>query len=165
MRTGYKRPTGYNFDGEPRLIMTANGTTIEVRGGQPVMDSGIESAVLVSLFTNPGWFGNYFLDKDFHVGDDDESFEDLISGNITASRFSQAEKVGKNRLKWMSEDRISSGTDIEVTNPSGIRVDVEITINRPDETEEKLMLRKYGGVWLRQGEDPASARLTEDGNG
>lgn len=163
MRTGYKRPTGYNFDGEPRLIMTANGTTIEVRGGQPVMDAGIESAVLVSLFTLPGWFGNYFLDKDFHVGE--STFETLISGVLTASNFAQAEKEAKRALAWMVDDRIASSIDVDVSNPSGIRVDVEITINRPDETEEKLMLRKYGGVWLRQGEDPASSRLTEDGNG
>ena len=161
MRRAYRRPKGYQYDGEPRLIMGNNGTTIEVRGGQPVMDSGIENAVMIALFTRPGWFGNYFLDPEYRIGDC--NFSDASEGAITASSFAHAEKEAKRGLKWMVDDRLASSIDASVSNPNSMRIDAEITINRPSGTVEQIGLQKYGGSWVRQCDDPANERLTSDG--
>ena len=156
----YKRPTGYNFDGEPRLIPTGNGTTIEMHGGQPVMDAGIENAALISLCTRPGWWGNQYLDKEFRVGD--STFDEVTEGAILRSTFVTAENEAKRALEWMIDEGIASSIDASVTNKSSIEIDAEVTINRPDGTTEDIALRHYGDNWLRQCEDPASARLRED---
>jgi phage gp46-like protein len=156
----YKRPTGYNFDGEPRLIPTGNGTTIELHGGQPVMDAGVENAVLISLFTRPGWWGNQYLDTDFRVGD--STFDEVTQGAITRSTFVTAENEAKRALAWMVDDGIASTIDATVANREGLGIDAEVTINRPSGTTEEIALRHYGENWIRQGEDPASARLRED---
>lgn len=156
----YKRPTGYNYDGEPRLIPTANGTTIEIRGGQPVMDAGIENAALISLLTEPGWFGNEFLDAEYRVGD--STFSQVCEGAITRSTFITAEKEAIRALGWMVDDGIASEIQATITNPNGITIDSEVTIVRPDATTEEIALLKYGPNWTRQGTDPASARLRED---
>lgn len=156
----YKRPRGYQFDGEPRLIMSANGTTIEIHGGQPVMDAGIENAVQISLFTDPGWFGNLYLDPEYRVGD--STFGQVCEGTLTKTTFVQAENEAKRALKWLVSDGLASEIVASVANRQGIGVDSEVTIVRPSGDEETISHRKYGPNWIRQGEDPASARLREE---
>jgi phage gp46-like protein len=158
--TPYKRPVGYNFDGEPRLIVTDNGTTIEVRGGQPVMDAGLENAILISLFTDAGWWGNQYVEPEYHLGD--SKFESIISGTITKTTFVQAEGEAKRSLKWLIDEGLSSEIIAKVSNRDGIGIDVDITVVRPNGDEQQISLRRYGTNWIRQGEDPASARLTDD---
>ena len=49
------------FDGDPKLILTQNGATLQYLGGQPVLDRGVENQATIALFTAPGWCGNKFL--------------------------------------------------------------------------------------------------------
>jgi phage gp46-like protein len=59
------------YDGDPRIFMDdGDGSYLLFKGGQPVMDSGLENAVFISLFTtlDPpesvlGWCGNYLWDE------------------------------------------------------------------------------------------------------
>ncbi len=156
----YKRPTGYNFDGEPRLIMTVDGTEIEIHGGQPVMDAGLENAALISLFTDPGWFGNQFLDKEYQLGD--STFGEITSGAITKTTFVTAEKEAARALQWMVDDGVASEIRATLTNRAGNGIDAEVVIVRPSGTHEQIALRKYGANWIRQSTDPAQARLLGD---
>jgi phage gp46-like protein len=156
----YKRPRGYLWDGEPRLVVNENGTTIEIHGGQPVMDAGVENAVLISLLTLPGWWGNQFLEADYRVGD--STFADVCSGSITKTTFIQAENEAKRALKWMVDEGIASEILADVSNREGVAIDSVVTIVRPGGENEDISLRRYGENWIRQGTDPASARLTND---
>ena len=97
MTSFYKRQSGYVWDGEPKLCMTANGADWEIRGGQPVMDAGLENWALYSMFTKPGWWGNYAIKGPYRHGEDCE-FDDvteqplsrssLIAGKINGAPFS-----------------------------------------------------------------------------
>jgi phage gp46-like protein len=156
----YKRPTGYNFDGEPRLIPTANGTTIEIHGGQPVMDAGVENATLISLLTDPGWWGNTYLEEEYRVGD--STFGQVAQGAITRTTFVMAENEAKRALAWMVDEGIASEIRASVSNRDGIGVDAVVEIIRPSGATEEIALRRYGPNWIRQGQDPASARLRND---
>ena len=40
------------FQGDPRLVLTEEGSEIIWKGGQPVLDQGVENVVLIDLFTN-----------------------------------------------------------------------------------------------------------------
>lgn len=155
----YKRPTGYNFDGEPRLIPTVNGTTIEIHGGQPVMDAGIENYSLICLLTEPGWFGNQFLDAEYRIGD--STFSQVCEGAITATTFLTAENEAIRALQPLVDDGLAKEIQANVANRQGNGVDVEVTIVRPSGETEEIALRKYGANWVRQTTDPASARLRE----
>lgn len=159
-RRAYKRPAGYAFDGEPKLIMTPDGTTIEINGGQPVMDAGLENAALISLFTDPNWWGNQYLDGEFRI--DDADFSGIVSGPITRTTFVQAESEAKRALQWMVDKGIASEIEATVSNRSGTGVDLEVTVRAPTGTRETLALRRYGSNWIRQADDPASARLIND---
>jgi phage gp46-like protein len=158
-RTNYTRPRGYAFDGEPRLILAEDGVEIEVHGGQPVMDAGLENAALISLFTRRGWWGNAFLDGDYQVGDSD--FIATSSGSITKTTFVESESEAKRALQWMIDDGIASEIRATVANRAGLGVDLLVEIVAPSGTIEQVNLRRSGANWVRQIEDPASARLSE----
>lgn len=156
-RVAYKRPTGYAFDGDPKLIMTPDGTTMEFNGGQPVMDAGLENAALISLFTDSEWWGNQYLDGEFRI--DDGAFNEIMSGAITRTTFVQAENEIKRALKWMVDDGLASEIEATVTNRAGTGIDLEVNILAPSGTRATLALRRYGANWIRQADDPATARL------
>jgi hypothetical protein len=42
--------------GDPKITMENDGADLVFRGGQPVMDSGLENAILISLFSGAEWF-------------------------------------------------------------------------------------------------------------
>ena len=158
----YKKPTGYNFDGEPLIIVGADGTTFEFRGGQPVMDAGLENWVTIALFTKPGWWGNYILETENQVGDSD--FDDLIKSSITQEMLIESEKEARRALKTLVSSGVSSGIDVEIEPQSGFGINLIVKVNKPDGTSETLIYQKYGINWLRQASDPANARITDDGN-
>ena len=43
-----------NFQGEPKIFVDKNGAFTKYKGGQPIMDAGLENTVLISLGTKPG---------------------------------------------------------------------------------------------------------------
>lgn len=156
----YKRPIGYAFDGEPRVVLDAGGADIEINGGQPVMDAGVENAALISLLTDPGWFGNTFLEAEYRVGD--STLTEVLGGALTKTTFSRAEGEAKRALQWMLDEGIASEIRASFANRAGTGVDADVTIVRPNGDERAVSLRRYGPNWIRQGTDPASARLRGD---
>ena len=49
----------YNrFQGDVAVSITEDGAKMKFINGQPVMDQGLENAVLISLFTKKGYFEN-----------------------------------------------------------------------------------------------------------
>ena len=51
-------------NGDFKITMAGNGGDIEVQGGQIVMDSGLITAVIVSLYTESGFWGNTISKSD-----------------------------------------------------------------------------------------------------
>lgn len=155
----YLRPhRGYQYEGEPRLVMTPDGVTIEFKGGQPVMDTGLENAALISLFTDKGWWGNAGLKPEEQIGK--SNFEKVASGPISITMLTRTANEAKLALKWMVSLKIVQSVDARAYNREGFGIDVVIVITGLDGSTDAFKVSKYGSNWLSQVIDPAQARLT-----
>ena len=141
------------FQGDPKLTLTVNGSDIPFKGGQPVMDKGLENLALISLFTRPGWCGNVlFKNEDEQIG---STFLQSTEGPITRSKLVDIEQAARLALDNAAFGRV----DIEVNNPQGHRINVIITIHPPGDDIKTLTLTKNGPNWLAQSADPAYKRV------
>jgi hypothetical protein len=145
------------FQGDPRLIITPDGSTLRFKGGQPVMDGGFENAVLISLFTRPGWVGNaLFDDPAQRIGSDYEEANELP---ITIENNDRVREAAKRALANFETDNLVERIDIEVTNPFGHARETTILITAPGGSVQELSILKNGLNWLVQANDPAHKRL------
>lgn len=141
------------FQGDPRLVLDENGADLPFRGGQPIMDRGLENLVLISLFTKPGWAGNVlFPDENQKIGSD---FEDSTNQAITLQSLNDTRQAALEALK----NDAFADVDVEVTNPVSTRRDILIKISPPGRDQQTLLLQKNGTNWIFQKLDPAHRRL------
>ena len=145
------------FQGDPRLILTANGSTIRFVGGQPIMDAGVENYILISLFTLPGWCGNFLMQTpEQRVGSD---FEIEAAKPITKKSQNDVKEAAERALA----DGVSSGlfasVSVEVTNPTGLMRYVRIIVASPGGELTDILLIQNGLNWLAQATDPAYKKI------
>lgn len=144
------------FDGDPRLWLDENGSNIIFRGGQPIMDAGLENAVLISLFTRKGWAGNaLFPIESQKIGSD---YELAHEQPIQLQTLNDVRNAAEAALAWMLPV-MARTIDITVTNPSSIRIQTNIVITPPGASLIEIQLTKFGNNWIAQTLDPASGRL------
>lgn len=136
------------YSGDPRLVLTQDGADLDYRGGQPVMDQGLENQALLSLFTAPGWWGNAMLPAERQIGSD---FERVAAGPISLQTLSDVERSVSRTLKSPLFPRV----DVRVTNPVTNRLRIEIVAGG-----RSLVLDRAGLLWQAQADYPASARVT-----
>ena len=90
----------YEIDGaEPMLSITPDGADITMNAWSPVMDKGCGNAALISLFTEPNWWGNHVLEKDNRIGLTD--FDTLTKEPVTRESMIAIEKEAYRALDWM----------------------------------------------------------------
>lgn len=149
---------GYQWEGDPRLVLTEDGATIEYRGGQPVMDSGLENAALISLFTRRDWPGNIYIDDpDMQVGSD---FESACEKPITRTMLVGVADAAKRALAWMKSKGLARQIDAVASNPAGQMIKVAIVVYPPTRPAIALNLSRYGGNWTAQIARPAQERIS-----
>ena len=140
------------FQGDPKISITPNGATLTYKGGQPVMDGGLENFVQISLFTRQGWWGNDLLtDSRQKIGAD---IQEISERAITVTTINDLEKAIRTTLKTDIFGRVS----VEVTNPKSTRLEAKITIEPPGQDAQELFLARNGGNWIVQANDPAYLR-------
>ena len=142
--------------GDPKIIIEPDGSDLVFKGGQPVMDSRLENAVLISLFSSPTWFGNTYMPQAAQVK---SRFHELSLKAITASRLAELEQAAKADLAPLVAAGAIADPSIRASNPSGERLDVEIRISPPGADAISILLSKYGANWAVQTSNPASARV------
>jgi phage gp46-like protein len=143
------------FQGDPYIFMSSEAGDI-FKGGQPVMDQGLENAVLISLFTREGWHGNALIDNPKQrIG---SKFEQAANQPITRSSINQTRNAADRALAWMIDTRIVSKVTVRVTNPTGQRIDTEITLEPPGQDVLKLLLTRNASNWIYQKLYPAHER-------
>jgi phage gp46-like protein len=150
------------FQGDPRLSLEDDGSTITVKGGQPVMDQGLENVVLIDLFTKEGWWGNYlFRDTSQQIG---STFEDTAREAGTLAGLNNAEAAAKGALNHMvAEGLAKEDALVRAQNPTGGRLDMGIIVQPPGRDFLALLATKHGSNWIAQKENPAYERLTNGG--
>ena len=141
------------YSGDPKLILTVNGSKLFYKSGQPVMDQGVENPAFLSLFVPRGWSGNSF------ITDPDEALEsDFLAetkGPITFSKLSRIEQAAVKALS----DPIFGNVTASATNPSSAHVVVDILIEPPGRDELTLRLTRNGQNWIFQKLNPANTRI------
>lgn len=140
------------YQGDPALKITENGADLTFKGGQPVMDQGLENQAQISLFTSEGWAGNFLVPDTQAIG---SKFEDTINRAITLSSLAELEKKAESAM----EDPVF-GTIIAVaTNPESWRINLKITTTPPGREPGVILLTRNGQNWINQAANPAHERL------
>jgi len=144
--------------GDPRLMLDENGSDIVIKGGQPVMDQGLENAALISLYTTSDWWGNAVMSSsDQRVGSD---FEQTARRPITISALQSIRAAAKRALKWLIDKGIALSTDVVVFNPTADHLQIAVLITPPSKDEFVLRATKYGSNWIAQRDYPANTRIS-----
>ena len=139
------------FSGDPRLVITQNGATLDYQGGQPIMDQGLENEAQIRLFTREGWCGNVFLRPENQIG---SPFEAAVIGQ--AVTLSGLEKI-RNLADVSLTGPAFPDRKIVVTNPIADRIDLVATLGPG---KAPLLFQRTGANWAEQAKNPASARLS-----
>lgn len=140
------------FQGDPRLFLDEDGSYLVFKGGQPVMDQGLENLALISLFTRQGWSGNtLFQDPAQQIGSD---FEVAAEQPITLQTINDVTDAAE---KALTSEAFGDVT-INVTNPNGYRTDVRVLIEPPGQDVGELLVSRNGLNWVAQKFFPAHER-------
>ena len=139
------------FQGDPALSLGPNGSTLTFRGGQPIMDQGLENQAQISLFTAEGWPGNFLLSPDGQIGSD---FEETARGAITVASLARVEQAAKTALAAP----IFGDIEALAINPESWRLDVGIIVGPPGD-RETILLTRNGQNWINQAANPASEQI------
>lgn len=139
------------YEGDPKLYIDKNGSYLDFRGGQPVMDQGLENMAVISLLTKKGWHGNVFLNNVNKIGSD---FEEVAKKSITSTSLENTKQAVERAL----DKPVFGKKIINVENPINYRVDVDIIIEPPGSDTGHLVLEKNGENWLFQKTNPANER-------
>ncbi len=146
-----------NFQGEPKIFVDENGAFVKYRGGQPIMDSGLENTVGISLFTRPGWVGNtLFDDPDTHIGSD---HEELAERPITVASMNTVRQAAEKALGWMISQGMASEINAVVYNPNGQITNEEINIFPPGKDVQEFKFEKNSTNWVNQIFNPAHGKV------
>lgn len=96
-------------------------------------DEGLETAVLVSLFTDAraqesddldprqdrrGWWGSIYLDDPSELG---SRLWLLLKGKLTTAALTQCAEFAKEALQWLVDGKIAASVDVTVTRLLGKR--------------------------------------------
>lgn len=148
------------YQGDPKIYLKAEGSYLKFVNGQPIMDAGLENRVVIPLFTRRRsktekklWVGNLVFDnQEYHMGTD---FEEGFEAPITVGLIEAQEKQAAKALQSMIDTNLASEIEIEIVNPTGYRLDMNILIRPPNLPESELVLIQNGANWIIQDQDPA----------
>lgn len=145
------------YQGDPAIKIDADGATNVYREGQPIMDGGFENAVLISLFTKENWVGNVLTDNTSEqIG---SKFEQSMKEPINIEGLNSRRDAAEKSLKWAVDDGLFKSVTVNVTNPRGNIILVNIRIEPPNGEAVNLTLDNAGANWRIQKENPAHGRF------
>lgn len=129
------------------------GGNIKYVDGQPIMDTGLESSVYISLFSNDFW-GNEIAENN---SEKLEEGLDIFS-NSKATNQTRLSIIARaqNLLNWMITDKIADKIEIDaVVDISKIQLIISVIKNNLSKDF------KYYINWVNQVKNPAMTRLME----
>lgn len=148
----------YNrFAGDPALKITENGAFLQFIGGQPIMDQGLNNAVLISLFTKPGWWGNTLIpDPNKKVGSEYQKIRTVID----VATVRDVSEAADEALRWMTDTGLVNNIEIQTVNPAGDQIRTAINFYPPGNDVQSFLFTKNGLSWIGQATNPAYKRFT-----
>lgn len=144
------------FSGDPAIKITEDGASMTFKGGQPEMDGGLENAVLISLLTKTGWWGNDLLKQNSQkIGSDYDKKRTIVE----LQTILDYQDAAKRALQWMKTVGLAENINITVTNPYNNQIKTKIIIIPPGQEAGELLLFKNTTNWINQTINPANERL------
>jgi phage gp46-like protein len=148
------------YQGDPKVYLSEKGSYLKFKGGQPVMDAGLENRVTIPLFSRrrsksnkKPWVGNLvFPNEAVRIGSD---FEEGFDQPITISMLEDVQQRAEKALQSMIDTNLASEIIVTLTNPSGYRIDMNILVRRPNLPESELVSIRNGVNWIVQDQDPS----------
>ena len=150
------------MDGDIAIVWNANHGEFALNdvGDDFDTDAGLETAVIISLFTDRragendelpatetdrrGWWGNTLQDADDEIG---SKLWLLCREKQLPVVMRRAEEYARESLRWFVRDRVASKVEVIASNPRPGWLLLDIVIHRP--TNEKLNF-KYDYNWKTQ---------------
>lgn len=127
--------------------------------GAVVLDAGLRTAILISLFTDArapdaaplpeesadrrGWWGDDFPASAARRGDTGSLLWLLARSKITQATLNRAREYVIAALQWLLTDGIASRINVEVEAQEQQRLAIRVEIERPDGPAREL----YDYVW------------------
>jgi len=132
------------FDGDVRVVNSEDGGEITFEHGQPLMDEGLETAVYLSLFSSPGWWGNSLSTQGEQLGC---TLEDLRNGTLSNKVRLDAEETCRKALAWLVSEGVADSVTIVASIPRADLLGLVITIKQPATGQATL---RYAVNWKAQ---------------
>jgi hypothetical protein len=113
-------------------------------GGQPEMEQGVENQAMISLFTEEGWAGNFYLkDSNQKVGSD---YQKTAKLPIILSNLNLLSESAERAL----DDPAFGTVESIVTSPVSNQRKNVINIKPPGEDFDTIVLQENGLNWVLQ---------------
>lgn len=131
---------------------------LKIENGDIVGDSSLETAVLISLFSDQrcsiselpsghgfrrGWFGDLF--SDFSTDEIGSKLWLLGREKTTLETLAAVETRSIEALQWMIEDGVAKSVEASAEYDELLRIILTVTITKPDEETNKYRL-----IWDEQ---------------
>ena len=168
----YRVPCSYgwlNLDGSPSsvsLIFTPAASTVvaTTSGVFPVPvttnadlypDTGIGTAVYMSLFDDPGWMEG-FKPADERVASSGQ-LEQAFNDPITAGSIAKIQRIATSQLQWLLDDGVCSALTVSVRNPELGYIEIDIRTTEPNNAQNRYKL-----LWNKEEQKLASYLRTPE---
>lgn len=133
------------FEGDPKIFIDEDGARFEWINGQPVMDQWLENSFLLSAFV-PEWYGNYFFDTE------EEKFKStllsILAQALTLDTINNAKDAIEKATKHMIDLGLVNAIDVNIYNPTGYRVTIDMTITAINGNIKLLTIANVGSQWV-----------------
>jgi len=131
--------------------------------GELVKDNGLETAVLISLFTDQrvskgqvpsgqisqrGWWADEFLGDGDAIGSKLWTVTDRGKANQATAVVIQTR--AKQALEWMIEDGVAESVDVTAQRVGTFRIDFTVKIKRPGADEDDIFSLQWDGQELKR---------------
>ena len=116
------------FDGDVQLKWTDDGGDITYSSGQPIMDGGLTTSVIISLFTLPGFWGNEIAPDDEEIG---STLLEALDKTLTIAVMQDTEEQARRALAWMVTQGVAESVKVESAIPRADFLALKITIQEP----------------------------------
>lgn len=129
---------------------------IRLERGEPDVDDGLETAVLVSLFTDRregderGWWGDAFDDEPLG-----SRLWKLDREKMTPAIIGQAQTYCQEALEWLKTEGIASKILIDISIISSDKLGIAVEITRPN---GETVGYKWRYLWKYQELEPVNNR-------
>lgn len=133
--------------GDLKLLLTEEGVDLDFNGGQPTMDPGLGTAVILTLLSASGWAGNALLPASQQVGG---NFEEVINQPLQLSTLVKAENTAKTDLEWLIKAGVAEDVRVTVSNPVDNFIEVVVLVIPPGGSAQEIQLTKNGENWILQ---------------